>query len=637
MNPDPPSREQIEARLTALLLGELPAEEAELLRWTIARDPELQKLHDRLKQTIGFVRETVAHPVEGSVEDPVVRKLSDERRQKLLAHFQTPRPQQSFWVRRMEIPSLGRVRRLKVVPVLVVLAIIALLAAMLLPSLHTAKSKAQRSWDGSGEFDESAYSLSLAGSVANREFAKSAPVTTVAPAPVLAPPSQSMPAPTPAEIVLPKREPAPDTGGVYSANVVGYVNTKDLKGYWSPVGNAGGVNANAGGGGLNGNNQNNGAVASFNLSANSPLQQRAMTGAQQMGNTTTTTGNPEVAMAEGSGNIEGGETAVPGNAGVASANAGGGGGSGGGFGGFGGFAGGGAGHQTQMRATEILPPQETTVFTADNATLHGAERQTLDRATISPPASAANRWEASSVSVSEQVRRMAQSAGATPRVGEKNTSAGAPIVNSGTLTSADNFEAQKESGRDQNVTVIPLNDADPQQVAQVLQKMFGGTSVSRGSSGYGQNSALQQRVQSGTDTASIGTSGGGFRGGGAAANPGIGGGLGNNTYNDNGMVGTANIQVDPVTHNVVIAADKETTEQIRRMVSSLDVPSASLAPPATMPAAKFRNAASGTAQSAGSATATSQSGPVPATEMVKHCVWLVVGLSVCLSVGRYVW
>jgi anti-sigma factor RsiW len=54
MNPDQPSREQIEARLTALLLGELPAEEAELLRWTMAQDADLQKLHDRLKQTIGF-------------------------------------------------------------------------------------------------------------------------------------------------------------------------------------------------------------------------------------------------------------------------------------------------------------------------------------------------------------------------------------------------------------------------------------------------------------------------------------------------------------------------------------------------------------------------------------------------------
>ena len=41
-----PSREQIEARITALLLGELPAAVAELLRWTISQDADLQKLHD---------------------------------------------------------------------------------------------------------------------------------------------------------------------------------------------------------------------------------------------------------------------------------------------------------------------------------------------------------------------------------------------------------------------------------------------------------------------------------------------------------------------------------------------------------------------------------------------------------------
>ena len=64
MNPTPsqPGREDIETRLTALLLGELPPSEAELLRWTMARDPELARLHDRLKNTIDLVREAAAHP-----------------------------------------------------------------------------------------------------------------------------------------------------------------------------------------------------------------------------------------------------------------------------------------------------------------------------------------------------------------------------------------------------------------------------------------------------------------------------------------------------------------------------------------------------------------------------------------------
>ena len=85
MNPDQPSREQIEARLTALLLGELPADEAALLRWAIAHDAELKKLHDQLQLAIGLVREVAVKPTAAG---PL--KLADARRQKLLAHFQAP-------------------------------------------------------------------------------------------------------------------------------------------------------------------------------------------------------------------------------------------------------------------------------------------------------------------------------------------------------------------------------------------------------------------------------------------------------------------------------------------------------------------------------------------------------------------
>jgi anti-sigma factor RsiW len=88
MNPDKPSREEIEARITALLLGELPVAEAELLRWTISQDAELQKLHSRLLLTVGLVREIIAHPAEASTEKTVPRKLSDERRQKTARAFQ---------------------------------------------------------------------------------------------------------------------------------------------------------------------------------------------------------------------------------------------------------------------------------------------------------------------------------------------------------------------------------------------------------------------------------------------------------------------------------------------------------------------------------------------------------------------
>ena len=43
-------------------------------------------------------------------------------------------------------------------------------------------------------------------------------------------------------------------------------------------------------------------------------------------------------------------------------------------------------------------------------------------------------------------------------------------------------------------------------------------------------------------------------------------------YNNNGTVGSAVISVDPVTHNIVVIADKETSEQIRQVIASLDAP-----------------------------------------------------------------
>ena len=69
--------------------------------------------------------------------------------------------------------------------------------------------------------------------------------------------------------------------------------------------------------------------------------------------------------------------------------------------------------------------------------------------------------------------------------------------------------------------------------------------------------------------------GGGFGGFG-----GFGGGNRNNAsgssstsqYNNNGQVGSAVISVDPVTHNIIVIADKETSEQIGKVVASLDAP-----------------------------------------------------------------
>lgn len=81
-------------------------------------------------------------------------------------------------------------------------------------------------------------------------------------------------------------------------------------------------------------------------------------------------------------------------------------------------------------------------------------------------------------------------------------------------------ELDVSSDRDQDVSVVQLQNGDPQQVAQVLQNMFGGSSTSRNGSSSSQNSALQQRGVNGvttmgstTTTSGIGSTGTGGGGG----------------------------------------------------------------------------------------------------------------------------
>ena len=69
MNPDKPltPREELEIRLTAMLMGELPAEEAAALQGQIARDPELAALHARLRQAMELLREASAVRCLGTI------------------------------------------------------------------------------------------------------------------------------------------------------------------------------------------------------------------------------------------------------------------------------------------------------------------------------------------------------------------------------------------------------------------------------------------------------------------------------------------------------------------------------------------------------------------------------------------
>ena len=96
MNPDIPKtpREELEARLTALLVGELPADEAFTLGRAIEQDAELAKLYTRLKETIGLVRETAATSVGQTAAQAQTLKLSETRREKLLERFKTLEPKE---------------------------------------------------------------------------------------------------------------------------------------------------------------------------------------------------------------------------------------------------------------------------------------------------------------------------------------------------------------------------------------------------------------------------------------------------------------------------------------------------------------------------------------------------------------
>ena len=101
----PPPQDTLEARITALILGELPAAEAAELRAQIAADPALAALHARLAATVALVQaaaaETVATAGAGSTAP---RQLSEGRRQALLARFKTVSPPEFLPPRRREMP-----------------------------------------------------------------------------------------------------------------------------------------------------------------------------------------------------------------------------------------------------------------------------------------------------------------------------------------------------------------------------------------------------------------------------------------------------------------------------------------------------------------------------------------------------
>src|SRR5262245_27853515 len=99
MNADAPQtpREALELKVTALILGELPADEAFALGRTLEHDTELRQLYERLQTTTRLVRETAKAPSQPTAAAPAPAapmRLNSARREKLLAQFKTIEPKE---------------------------------------------------------------------------------------------------------------------------------------------------------------------------------------------------------------------------------------------------------------------------------------------------------------------------------------------------------------------------------------------------------------------------------------------------------------------------------------------------------------------------------------------------------------
>ena len=135
MNPELPQdpNEQREAEVTALLLGELPQEKAAALLQAIERDPDLGRLHQRLKHAIELDRSISPGLDEQPGRESAHFIIFEQRRQRLLQQFKTLAPP--------EFARPSRPAREWLVPMAAALVVIVLGAGLLLPALSKAKAK----------------------------------------------------------------------------------------------------------------------------------------------------------------------------------------------------------------------------------------------------------------------------------------------------------------------------------------------------------------------------------------------------------------------------------------------------------------------------------------------------------------
>ena len=152
-------REKLERKLTALLLGELPAHDEAALHRAMDEDPELAALYERLKVTIELVRSAesgVRSAESGESAEGGGRlgapksdeggstelKLPPEKREKLLAHFKTVRPKEF-----VEAPSkrvLFDNRRNRILEWAAVAAVVVILAALSVPNFVRSRDTSRK-------------------------------------------------------------------------------------------------------------------------------------------------------------------------------------------------------------------------------------------------------------------------------------------------------------------------------------------------------------------------------------------------------------------------------------------------------------------------------------------------------------
>ncbi|HEX3797085.1 MAG TPA: von Willebrand factor type A domain-containing protein [Verrucomicrobiae bacterium] len=137
MNPELPPEQlaEFEARLTAYLLGELPAHKAAALRQELEENAELAKLYDRLKPTIKLV-EAASRAAQAEAAPAAPLKLSADRREKLLAQFKTIVPK--------EFAEPSAPQKINWMLLAACAVIFIALSGLFLPALAKSKSKAMR-------------------------------------------------------------------------------------------------------------------------------------------------------------------------------------------------------------------------------------------------------------------------------------------------------------------------------------------------------------------------------------------------------------------------------------------------------------------------------------------------------------